>query len=43
MYAMGQYEIQGKQGYSVWIEAKTEHPLQFLKPFIDDDWEYVAV
>ncbi len=27
----------------VWIGAKTEHPLRFLKPFIDDDWEYVAV
>jgi hypothetical protein len=36
-------EFDGKRGYSLWIGAKTEHPLQFLKPFIDDDWEYVAI
>ena len=30
-------------GSSVWIGAKTEHPLQFLKPYIDDSWDYVAL
>ena len=29
--------------YSVSVAAKTEHPLQFLKPFLDDKWEYVAI
>jgi hypothetical protein len=36
-------ELNGTKGYSVYIGAKTEHPLQFLKPFIDDGWEYVAI
>jgi hypothetical protein len=36
-------EINGKKGYSIHIGAKTEHPLQFLKPYLDDRWEYVAV
>jgi hypothetical protein len=31
-----------KCGY-VWIGAKMEHPLQFLRPYIDDDWVYVAI
>ncbi len=43
MFTMPNGEINGEQGYSVWIGAKTEHPLQFLKPFIDKGWEYVAV
>ncbi|SRR5579883_1603182 len=43
MYTMTNGQMDGKQGYSVWIGAKTEHPLQFLKPFIDDRWEYVAI
>jgi hypothetical protein len=30
-------------GGSAWIGAKTEHPLQFLKPYVNDDWEYVAI
>jgi hypothetical protein len=29
-------------GY-MWIGAKTEHPLQFLKPYVDGDWVYVAI
>jgi hypothetical protein len=37
------FEIHGMRGYSVWIGAKTEHPLQFLKPFINKEWEYIAV
>jgi hypothetical protein len=36
-------EVNGRQGYSIHIGAKTEHPLQFLKPYLDDRWEYVAV
>jgi hypothetical protein len=43
MYTMSNDEIDGRQGYSVWIGAKTDHPLRFLKLFIDKDWEYVAV
>jgi hypothetical protein len=29
--------------YSVWVGAKTERPPQFLKPYVDQGWEYVAV
>lgn len=29
-------------GYSVCIGAKTEHPLQVVKPMLDNSWEYVA-
>jgi hypothetical protein len=43
MYTMPNGEFNGKLGYSVWIGAKTEQPLQFLKPYIDKGWEYVAV
>ncbi len=43
MYTMPNGEFNGKQGYSVWIGAKTEQPLRFLKPYIDKGWEYVAV
>ena len=43
MYTMPNGELKGKQGYSVWLGAKTEHPLRFLKPYIDKDWEHVAV
>ena len=43
MYTMPNGEFKGKQGYSVWIGAKTEHPLKFLKPYIDKNWECVAV
>jgi hypothetical protein len=28
---------------SVSIGAKTEHPLQFLRPYVNDDWDYVAI
>jgi len=37
------HQIRGEAGYSIWIGAKTEEPLQFLKPHIDKDWEYVAL
>jgi hypothetical protein len=43
MFTMSNVEIDGKQVYSVWIGAKTERPLQFLKPFIDKSWDYVSV
>ncbi len=43
MYTMPNGEFKGKQGYSIWIGSKTEQPLQFLKPYIDKGWEYVAV
>jgi hypothetical protein len=31
------------QGGSVFIGAKTEHPLQFLRPYLNDSWEHVAL
>jgi hypothetical protein len=43
MRTMPNGEINDKQGYSIGIGAETEHPLQFLKPFTDERWEYVAV
>lgn len=33
----------GTEDYSVWAGAKTEHPLQFLKPFLNERWDYVAI
>lgn len=33
----------GTDVYSVWIGAKTEKPLHFLKPYLDEAWEYIAV
>jgi hypothetical protein len=39
MYAMSN----GTDLYSVWIGAKTDMPLQFLKPYLDDAWEFTAV
>jgi hypothetical protein len=35
-------DAKGVSGFSVCIGAKTEHPLQFLKPYLDESWEYVA-
>jgi hypothetical protein len=43
MFTMSNGVIDGRPGGSVWIGAKTEHPLRFLKPFIHKDWDYVAV
>jgi len=42
MYAC-KNRIRGETAFSIWIGAKTEHPLQFLKPYLDEHWEYVAV
>lgn len=33
----------GKDNSDVWIGAKTEHPLQFLKPLLDRTWDYAAI
>ena len=43
MFTMSNGEIDGRPGGSVWIGAKTEYPLRFVKPFIDKDWDYVAL
>ena len=43
MYTMPNGEFKGKQGFSIWIGSKSERPLQSLKPYIDNDWEHVAV
>jgi len=32
-----------KRWYSVSVGAKTEQPLQFLKPLVDEKWEWVAL
>jgi hypothetical protein len=37
------YRAGEKRYYSVHVGAKTEHPLQFLKPYLDDEWEYAAI
>jgi hypothetical protein len=42
-YGKKSYRRDAKRYYSVHIGAKTEAPLQFLKPLIDDRWEYVAL
>ena len=41
MFANSAYGI--KREYPVWFGAKTEHPLQFLKPFVGSDWLYVGM
>jgi hypothetical protein len=33
----------GKTSYEVSIAAKTEHPVQFLKPFLGDRWHHGAL
>jgi hypothetical protein len=35
--------VNGTKGYSVSIGAKTPEPLQFLKPLVNERWEYVAL
>ena len=32
-----------RQGFSVWLGAKTAAPLRFLTEFVDDAWEYVSI
>jgi hypothetical protein len=43
MFTMSNGESDGRPGGSVWVGAKTEHPLRPLKPFIDKDWDHVAL
>jgi hypothetical protein len=43
MYSMVNGGSEGDQCYSVWVGAKTEEPLQFLRPFLSKDWDYVAI
>jgi hypothetical protein len=43
MCAAANGAVNGKKGYSVWIGAKTEQPLRFLKSYLDDRWEYIAL
>jgi hypothetical protein len=43
MCAASNGESNGRKGMCIWIGAKTEQPLQFLKPYLGKDWEYVAL
>ena len=43
MYSMSNGKSDEQEGCSVWIGAKTEKQLAFLKPLIDEKWEYVAL
>lgn len=36
-------EEEGKKWYSVSVGAKTEHPLQFLRPLLDKSWALVSI
>ena len=36
-------EWQGTLGYSIWIGAKSETPLSYLRGIVDDSWEYQAI
>lgn len=38
MFAAKNGTANGKKGYSVWVGAKTEHPLQFLRLDLDNAW-----
>ena len=40
IHATGRNDRKG--GY-VWIGAKTEHLLQFLRPYVGNGWDYVAI
>jgi hypothetical protein len=39
MSVCGNGESDGERWCSVWIGTKTEHPLQFLRPYVDDGWD----
>jgi hypothetical protein len=34
-------EWQGVQGFSLWVGAKREHPLAYLREIVDERWEWV--
>ena len=36
-------DASGKTHYSVRLAAKTAEPLQFLKPLLDENWDFVAI
>jgi hypothetical protein len=38
MFAAKNGTANGKKGYSVWVSAKTEQPLQFLRLDLDNAW-----
>ncbi|MCE9530263.1 MAG: hypothetical protein K8T89_03880 [Planctomycetes bacterium] len=44
MFACPNDDNQGNKAFSIWIGAKTEHPLAFLQTIVDKDtWERVAL
>jgi hypothetical protein len=43
MFASPNGVSEGRQGYSVWIGAKTRDPLQFLEGHVDDRWDFVSI
>jgi len=44
MFASPNDDHEGNKAFSIWIGAKTEQPLAFLKPIVDKNtWEYVAL
>jgi hypothetical protein len=40
---MASMQVENEVSATIMIGAKSERPLQFLRPLIDDDWEYVAI
>jgi hypothetical protein len=43
MMSMPNGAANGADGFSVWLGAKTRQPLQFLKPLLDESWEYAKL
>lgn len=43
MFVSGNGDFYGAKGYSVWIGSKTEKPVAFLKPMLNDSWDYISV
>jgi hypothetical protein len=35
------FEYNGRNGYPAWIGTKTDQQLQFLRPHLGDDWNYI--
>ena len=40
---MASMQLEDEESVTFIIGAKSEHPLRFLKPLIDEDWLYVAI
>jgi hypothetical protein len=36
------FEYNGRNGYPAWLGTKTDQQLQFLRPYLGDDWNYIA-